>query len=86
VGCGSGNRTINTKEHTAVATSTGSVASNVTIGDTSITINLMASSGDPSIPMASAVTAKIKSLGGAVSKKTYIDSDYSEVVNKVIEK
>jgi hypothetical protein len=32
--------------------------------------------------MASAVTAKIMSLGGTVSEKEYISSDYSEIVNK----
>jgi hypothetical protein len=86
-GCESGNRTINTKENTAVVTSGGAVATNVTIGEgTSITITLTAySSENPNIPMANAVTAKVKSIGGTVSGKKYIDSDYSETENKPIE-
>ena len=87
VGCGSGNRTINTKEKTAVATSNGSVASNVKINDgNSIEITLMASTPGSSVAMASSVTAKVKSLGGTVSEVLYFDSEYSETVNKVIEK
>jgi hypothetical protein len=86
VGCGSGNRTINTKENTAVVTSSGNAASNVSIGQTSLKITLMAASGNPDAAMASAVTAKVKSLGGTITEKTYVDSDYSEIVSKTIEK
>ena len=86
--CGSGNRTINTKEKTAVITGSGSSAANVKINEgTSIEITLMASStSTPDIPMASAVTAKVKSLGGTVSEVVYIDSEYSQTVNKTIDK
>ncbi|MDR0316289.1 MAG: hypothetical protein LBH97_05255 [Treponema sp.] len=87
VGCSSGNRTINTREGTAVATSSGNTASNVAItGETSIRITLMAASGNPDAAMASAVTAKIMSLGGTVSEIVYANSDYSETVSKTIEK
>jgi hypothetical protein len=87
VGCGSGNRTINTKENTTVATRSGNPASNVNIGaENSITITLMAARGNPDAAMASAVTAMVKSLGGTVSGKEYIDSDYSETVNHAIQK
>jgi hypothetical protein len=86
VGCGSGNRTINTKDNTAVITSTGAAATNVIIGQKSISITLMASSGNSNIPMASAVTAKAKSIGGTASGKKYVTSDYSEVISKTIEK
>jgi hypothetical protein len=85
VGCGSGNRTIDTKEGTAVLTSSGKDASNVEItGETSIRITLMAARGDPSTAMASAVTAKVMSLGGTASEN--VDSDYSEITSKTIVK
>jgi hypothetical protein len=86
-GCGSGNRTINTKEGTKVATRSGNAVSNVTIrADNSITITLMAAAGNPNAAMARAVTAKVKSIGGTVSKKVYVDSEYSKVVNHTIQK
>ena len=85
VGCSSGNRTINTKEETVVITSNKKAASNVKIdGETSIKITLMAKSGDRNSPMASAVTAKVMSLGGTVSGKVYNDSEYSETVEKTL--
>jgi hypothetical protein len=87
VGCGSGNRTVDTKEGTAVTTSSGNAANNVQItGRTSIQLTLMAARGNPNAAMASAVTAKVMSLGGTVSAKEYVDSDYSEIVSKTIEK
>jgi hypothetical protein len=80
-GCSSGNRTINTKEGTAVSTRSGSAARNVVIGErNSISITLMAARGDPDIPMANAVTAKVKSLGVIRSGEENLDSDYSELV------
>jgi hypothetical protein len=87
VGCSSGNRTINTQTGTTAVTSSGSNAGNVKIGQgNSISITLMASSGNANVPMASAVTAKIKSLGGTVSGKEYVTSDYSEVISHTIQK
>ena len=85
--CSSGNRTIDTKAGTAVITSSGNSAANVEItGKTSLKITLMAARNDPNIAMANAVTAKVMSLGGAISKSIYVDSDYSEVVSKPIDK
>jgi len=40
--------------------------------------------GDQNVPMATAVTAKVKSLGQTVSETTYTDSNYSETVRKVL--
>jgi hypothetical protein len=88
VACNSGNRTINTKEGTKVVTNTGTNARNVTIGpENEISITLMALNADhPNTPMASAVTAKIKSLGGTVAENVYVDSGYSEEINYPIQK
>ena len=79
--CSSGNRTIDTREGTVVVTSSGRNASNVEITDeTSLQIRLMAARGDRTRAMATAVTAKVMSLGGTDGKKVYEDSDYSEEV------
>jgi hypothetical protein len=86
-GCGTADRTINTRKGTVVVTRTGKPASNVEItGETSLKMILMESSEDPEIPMANSVTAKVMSLGGTVSNKKYIDSVYSEAVSKIIDK
>ena len=88
VGCASGNRTINTKAGTMLVTSNGNNATNVVIGSENfITITLMAAGSDkPNTPMASSVTAKVKSLGGTISGKEHADSDYSEVTSHTIQK
>jgi len=39
---------------------------------------------DPNLPMASAVTAKVKALGEVISGNGYSDSDYSSVVRQPI--
>jgi hypothetical protein len=87
VDCASGNRTIDTKKGTKVITGRDSDAVNVEIsGETSIKITLMAATDDPNSAMASAVTAKVMSLGGKVSKNVYADSDYSQIITFAIEK
>jgi len=74
VGCGSGNRTIDTKAGTAVVTSSGNTATNVEfVNETTIRVTLMADSPGANIPMATSVTAKVMSIGE-------IDSEFSEVV------
>jgi hypothetical protein len=84
VGCGSGNRIINTKGKTATGhdktgaylkddKSNGAVE---ILGSTKIQITLMPMAMDDSKPMATAVTAKVKALGdnssgySAETKKT----------------
>ena len=82
-GCGSGNRTIDTRAGTSVITSSGKDASNVEITrETEIKVVLMAARGDPNSAMAKAVTAKVMSIGGTVSKKIYNDSDFSEIARE----
>ena len=53
---------------------------------TKVQITLMprASAGSEPMPMARAITVKVKSLGGTVKRKQYLDSDYSETVRKGI--
>jgi predicted component of type VI protein secretion system len=85
-GCSSGNRTVDTREGTFVVTSSGRDATNVEItGETSLQVRLMAARGDRTRARAAAVTAKVMSLGGNVSKKVYEDSDYSQEVRVVNE-
>ncbi|MDR0442333.1 MAG: hypothetical protein LBH44_02885 [Treponema sp.] len=90
--CGSGNRMINTKERFA-ATNTGTNAmfsdgrnGAVQIIDaTTVQITLMPENppeDHPDSPMATAVTAKIKSLDGITEGQQYLASDYSPVVTK----
>jgi len=98
-GCGSGKRKINTKDNTAVVYNTANdppEGANALKDDKSngaveilaknkIQITLMPQMmGDQNVPMATAVTAKVKALGDTVSGKVYIDSEYSEVVKKVL--
>jgi hypothetical protein len=87
VDCASGNRTIDTQKGTIVVTSSGNAAANVEItGETSIKITLMAATDDQNSAMASAVTAKVMSLGGKVSKNVYAASDYSQIITFAIKK
>jgi len=94
--CGSGKRKINTKNNTAIVYNTANTppeganalkddASNgavVILAKNKIQITLMPAMGDPSKPMATAVTAKVMAFGGTVEGKKYLDSDYSSVVRK----
>ena len=82
VNCGSGNRVVNTK--TKIVNSGSNVPAE-TIFEDSIVINLMAKHDDPTTPMATSVTAKVKSLGGKVGKNNYIESNYSNAVTKQID-
>jgi hypothetical protein len=92
VGCGSGNKIINTKDNTATnLTGTGSYIkddkSNGAVeikSTTSIQITLMPATGDNTKPMASKVTAKVKALGGEAGGTNYLDSEYSAVVEKTL--
>ena len=88
VGCGSGNRIINTKGNTATGhDGTGNyIKSDKSNGAveiksaTNIEITLMPAmgAGNENVPMASSVTAKVKALGGKNGGILYIDSNYSE--------
>ena len=90
--CGSGNRMINTVERFA-ATASGTNAmfddgrnGAVQIIDaTTIQITLMPEDppeDHPDTPMATPVTAKVRSLDGTVAGQYYLASDYSPVVTK----
>ena len=77
--CTSANRIINTQAET-VTDHAKEAKTNVTfVSETSFTLMLMAATNNAEAAMATAVTAKIKSLGND-SK----DSKYSKVVNKTI--
>jgi len=81
LGCGSGNRTINTKTGTSVVTGDGNKAANVEIvSETALKIMLMAAADNPDIAMADSLTAKAMSLGGTVSGNEYADSKFSGTV------
>jgi len=93
--CGSGLRKIDTRAGTAIVYSSNASnnGANALLNDKSngaveilaknkIQITLMPAMGDPSKPMASAVTAKVMAFGGTVEGKKYLDSDYSSVVKK----
>jgi len=93
-GCGSGNRIINTKNGTAnVYTEANGIGADALKNDksngaveitgaTAIQITLMPQMmGDQNVPMASAVSAKVKTLGDG---DKYLDSEYSEVVTKTL--
>jgi len=88
--CGSGKKIINTKTKTATNLegigayikndkSNGAV---VIKNATTIEITLMPKSMGSNEPMATAVTAKVKALGGKVGDNQYNDSEYSSVVSK----
>jgi len=94
VGCGSGNRIINTKSGTAnVYTEAAGIGADALKNDksngaveikgaTTIEITLMPQMmGDQNVPMASAVSAKVKALGDG---NDYLDSGYSAVVTKTL--
>jgi len=91
-GCGSGNKLINTKEITATNhTGTGNYLKGdgssgaVQIkGLTTIEVTLMPTRDDNTKPMASAVSAKVKALGGKVKKDQYLDSEYSDPTDKTL--
>jgi len=84
--CGSGNRIINTRENTATS-HTGTPAStdptaNGAVqfkGATTIEITLMPEVGSTTEPMPTAVTAKVKALGGKTGGQEFLDSEYSAV-------
>ena len=80
--CGSGNRVVNTKTKTV---NSGSNVPAETILENSIVINLMAKMDENTAPMATSVTAKVKSLGGKVGNNNYIESNYSNAVTKQID-
>jgi fibronectin type 3 domain-containing protein len=88
--CGSGNKIINTKNNTATNLegegsyvkddkSNGAVE---ILTSTSIQITLMPMTMGSSEPMATAVTAKVKALGGEAGGNNYLNSGYSAVVDK----
>jgi len=89
-GCGSGNKLINTKEKTATnhagagvyLKSDGSNGAVEIKGKRTVQITLMPAENDKTKPMASAVSAKVKALGGEVGKKEYFDSEYSSETTK----
>jgi len=91
-GCGSGNKLINTKANTATnLEGTGDYlkddGSNGAVqikAPTTIEITLMPAMGDDTKPMASAVSAKVKALGGEVGKDEYRDSEYSNPTEKTL--
>jgi len=92
-GCVSGNRIINTKSKTAnvftEADGTGADAlkddkSNGAVvikNATAIEITLMPKMNDPDVPMASAVSAKVRALGDG---DKYLDSEYTAAVTKTL--
>jgi len=92
-GCASGNRIINTKNGTAnVFTEADGAGADALKDDksngavviknaTAIEITLMPKMGDQSVPMASAVSAKVRALGDG---DKYLDSEYSAVVTKTL--
>jgi hypothetical protein len=92
-GCGSGNRLINTKDKTAYGLtgdssylktdkSNGAVE---ILGSTKIQITLMPmGTGNENKPMASAVTAKVRAIGGVDGDNNYISSGYSTVADKAL--
>ncbi|MDR1868358.1 MAG: hypothetical protein LBQ82_00055 [Treponema sp.] len=92
VGCGSGNRIINTKDNTATdhdgkASYLKSDKSNGAVeikSATSIQITLMPMGEDNTKPMASKVTAKVRALGGESGGTNYLDSEYSAVTEKTL--
>ena len=92
VGCGSGNKIINTKDNTATnhegeGSYIKSDKSNGAVeikSATSIEITLMPTMGDNTKPMASKVTAKVRALGGEVGNINYLDSEYSAVAEKTL--
>jgi len=91
-GCGSGNKLINTQEKTAKShAGTGDYlkdnGSNGAVQikkPTTIEITLMPGRNDNTKPMASAVSAKVKALGGEAGKKKYLDSEYSSETIKTL--
>jgi len=97
-GCNSGRKKINTGKNKAVVfnpESTAKDGANALKKDKSsgaveileknkIQITLMPSMSDSAKPMATAVTAKVRALGGTVSGINYSDSDYSAEVNTVL--
>jgi len=90
--CGSGNKLINTKDKTATALNNsdnylkddGSNGAVVIKAATTIEITLMSAMGDDTKPMATAVSAKVKALGGETEKDTYLDSRYSDAATHTI--
>jgi len=88
IGCASGNRIINTKENTATAhngtTNTlfndGRNGAVQIVSPNKVEITLMPMTPGSDEPMPSAVTAKIKALGGTVNGQEYLDSEYSAVI------
>ena len=91
-GCGSGNKIINTKNKTANVFKDGTIGADALKNDkssgaveingaTSIQITLMAKmgTGNENVPMASAVSAKVRALGDG---DKHLDSEYSAVVSK----
>jgi len=91
-GCGSGNKLINTKANTATnlegegtyLKDDGSNGAVVIKNAITIEITLMPAMGDNTKPMASAVSAKVKALGGEAGKKKYLDSEYSSEATKIL--
>jgi len=90
--CGSGNKLINTKANTATALNNstnylkddGSNGAVQIKGATTIEITLMPKTMGSDEPMATAVSARVKALGGETEKDTYLDSGYSDAVTKTI--
>jgi hypothetical protein len=90
VGCGSGNKIINTKDSNATNhTGTGDYLKNdksngavEILEPTKIQITLMPATDNPAKPMATEVTAKVRALGGKSGEKNYLDSGYSTEANK----
>jgi len=89
-GCGSGNKLVNTKEITAknhagtgdFLKDSGNSGAVQIKGTTTIEVTLMPTRDDNTKPMASAVSAKVKALGGKVKKDHYLDSEYSNPTEK----
>ena len=78
VGCGSGNRIVNTATKTVrLHNPPGGQATGTIVNSTTFRHTLMAASGSTTEAMASSLTAKVMSVGDG---ETYIDSEYSDVV------
>jgi len=91
-GCGSGNKLINTKAKTATTLNgsdsylknDGSNGAVVIEGKTTVKITLMPATGDDTKPMATAVSAKVKAVGGEDEGDAYLDSPFSGPATKTL--